>query len=93
MRSIRKILTDCELMTKCCNYPEILQDIHEGIIFDKIIKNDGFFTYMVYLEKMKLLSRITTTNNLETFTKQNFKLFFFNDEYNIKRKIRLQINI
>ena len=93
MRSIRKIQTDCELMTKCCNHPEILQDIHEGIIFDKIIKNDGFFTYMVYLEKMKLLSRITTTNNLETFTKQNFKLFFFNDEYNIKRKIRLQINI
>ena len=93
MRSIRKVQTDCELMTKCCNHPEILQDIHEGIIFDKTIKNDGFITYMVYLENIKLLSRITTTNDLETFTKQKFKLFFFGDEYNIKRKIRLQINI
>ena len=93
MRSIRKVQTDCELMTKCCNNPEILEDIHEGIIFDKTIKNDGFITYMVYLENIKLLSRITITNDLATFTNQKFKLFFFGDEYNLKRKIRLQLKI
>lgn len=93
MRSIRKVQTDCELMTKCSNCPEILEDIHEGIIFDKVLKNDGFITYMVYLEKLKLLSRITTTNNLETFTIQKFKLYFLGDEYSIKRKIRLKLNL
>jgi exoribonuclease R len=35
MRSIRKIQTDCELMTKCCNHPEILQDIHKVLFLIK----------------------------------------------------------
>jgi len=44
---------------------------------------------MVYLEEIKLLSRIKTKINLEGF--HRFKIFLFEDEDKIKNKIRLQI--
>jgi hypothetical protein len=46
---------------------------------------------MVYLEKLKLLSRITTSIDVPNLSKESFKLFLFEDEYSIRKKIRLQI--
>jgi len=91
MRSIRKIQTDCELMHRCFTNPEIMDILHEGIIFDKMVKNDGTMVYMVYLENIKLLSRIHTHIPLENYSRRNFKVFLFEDEEKVKRKIRLQL--
>jgi hypothetical protein len=63
---------------------------HVGVVFDKIAKND-LFSYMVYLENIKLLSRITTREDIENYSSVNFKLFLFEDENKIKKKIRLHI--
>jgi len=46
---------------------------------------------MVYLDELKLLSRITTINNFENYSRVSCKLYLFEDEYKIKKKIRLQI--
>ena len=91
MRSIRKIQTDCEILHRCSTSPDILGDIHTGIVFDKMIKNDGGILYMVYLEKLKILTRITTHEQFENYTEHNFKIFIFEGEERIKRKIRLQV--
>jgi exoribonuclease R len=91
MRSIRKIQTDCEIMQRCFDNPQIINNVYEGVVFDKIAKNDGLITYMVYLEKLKLLSRITTSIDVPNLSKESFKLFLFEDEYSIRKKIRLQI--
>jgi exoribonuclease R len=91
MRSIRKIQTDCELLDRCFNDPEIMDKTYEGVIFGKIVKNDGSILYMVYLEKIGLLSRINTHTNLANYTKRNFKIFLFEDEEKLKKKIRLQL--
>lgn len=91
MRSIRKVQNDCELMHRCFTNPEIMMETYDGIVFDKINKNDGLITYMVYLEKLKLLSRITTYTDVENLSLNKFKLFTFSDEYNAKKKIRLHI--
>jgi len=91
MRYIRKIQTSCELLCKCSQNPEIMEKEYSGIVFDKIIKNDGFITYMVYLEELKLLSRITTQIDVENYTYHRFNLYLFEDEDKLKRKIRLQI--
>mgnify|MGYP003349115130 FL=1 len=80
MRSIRKIQTDCEVMKRCFEDPNIMNNEYEGVIFDKIAKTDGLNTYMVYLEKLKLLSRITTHIELTNYTKINFKLYLFEEE-------------
>ena len=39
---------------------------------------------MVYLEEIKLLSRITCRNNVENYTKHPFKLYLFEDEEKVE---------
>jgi hypothetical protein len=75
MRSIRKVQTDCELMNRCFNTPDIMNIEHTGVLFDKIVRNDGRINYMVYLEDLKLLSRISTTIDLSNYSISRFKLF------------------
>uniref|UniRef100_A0A6C0D445 RNB domain-containing protein n=1 Tax=viral metagenome TaxID=1070528 RepID=A0A6C0D445_9ZZZZ len=91
MRCIRKIQTDCEVLNRCFTTPDIMTVEHDGVLFDKIVKNDGTIHYMVYLEKLKMLSRITTHIDLPNHTYQKFRIFLFEDEDKSKKKIRLQI--
>jgi hypothetical protein len=91
MRSIRKIQTDCDTLNRCYSNPAIMDIEHAGIVFDKIVKNDGMINYMVYLEKIKLLSRISTHVDVPNYSKNMFKMYLFEDEDKVKRKIRLQI--
>jgi exoribonuclease R len=91
MRSIRKIQTECELLNRVFNQPELMDVEHEGIVFDKIIKNDGSINYMIYLEKIKLLSRINTHSDISNYTVCKCKMYLFEDEDKLKKKIRVQI--
>lgn len=91
MRSIRKIQTDCALVHRCFTNPDIMNQEHMGIIFDKISKHDGVFSYMVYLEDIKLLSRITCRLDILEYSYMNFKIYLFEGEDKIKKKIRLHI--
>jgi hypothetical protein len=91
MRYIRKIQTSCDLLTHCFKNPDIMKYSYQGVVFDKIVKNDGFITYMVYLERLKLLSRITIQKELPNYSYHRFNMFLFEDEDGIKKKIRLQI--
>jgi exoribonuclease R len=91
MRSIRKIQTDCDVLNRCFNNPDIMYNEYSGIIFDKILKNDGNYSYMVYLKGVKLLSRFSSHNNFDDYSKHNFKIYLFEDEDKTKKKIRLQL--
>ena len=91
MRSIRKVQCDCTLLYLCQNNPDIMEKEYNGYIFDKIVRNDGLFQFIVYLPELKLSSRITMRDNFENFSCQKFKLYLFNDEDNFKRKIRLHL--
>ena len=91
MRSIRKIQTECELLNRVFNNPELMDLEHEGVVFDKIIKNDGSINYMIYLEKLKLLSRINTHSNISNYTVCKCRMYLFEDEDKIKKKIRVQL--
>ena len=46
---------------------------------------------MVYLEKLRLISRITMHHDIEEHTRNKFKLYMFQDEENLKKKIKLQL--
>jgi hypothetical protein len=91
MRSIRKIQTDCDTLKKCFINPEIMDAVHIGTVFDKIVKNDGSISYMVYLENVRLLSRINTQIDIDNYSSAKFKIFTFEDEDKLRKKIRLQI--
>jgi len=93
MRSIKKLQTDCNLLYNCIHNPDYLDLIHNGVVFDKVRRNNGSFNYTVYLEGLKLISRITTHFELEEYSHNNFKLYLFEGEDKVKKKIKLQISI
>ena len=61
----------------------------QGYIFDKLIRNDNLFQYIVYIPSLKMTNRFTTTENLENLSTHTFKIFIFMDEIHLKQKIRL----
>jgi len=91
MRAIRKLQNDCNLLDMCNNNPEICAKEHDGYIFDKIVRNDGLYQYIVYLVDLKTVSRITLRFELEENKKYNFNVFIFSDESSLKKKIRLHL--
>jgi exoribonuclease R len=91
MRSIRKVQNDCSLLNLCNNNSDLLLKEYEGYCFDKIIRGDGLFQFIIYLPELKMNSRIVIRENLENYKKYKFKLFIFNDEEKFKKKIRLYL--
>ena len=87
MRVIRKIQGDCSLLELCHNNPDICEKEYEGYVFDKIERNDGLFQYIVYLVELKTVSRINFRFELENYSKNKFKVFIFNDEASLKKKL------
>jgi len=90
MRSIRKIQTDCETLCRCMTDPDIMARTHRGIVFDKVQKTEVVFTYMVYLEEIRLLTRMTAMVDLENYQYADFRLYLFENADHTKKKIRIQ---
>ena len=91
MRSIRKVQNDCSLLKKCSEDEDILNNIYDGFIFDKIYRNDALYQYMVYLPKLKMTNRFTSRYDKENHSIQKFKIYIFTDEDRLKKKIRVEI--
>jgi exoribonuclease R len=91
MRSIRKIQIDCSLLDLCNNKPELLNKEYDGYIFDKIVRHDGLYQYIVFLPELKMNSRITIRENMQNYDVRKFQLYLFNNEEKFKKKIRLQL--
>jgi exoribonuclease R len=90
MRSIRKVQNDCSLLDICMKDTEKLNKTYNGFIFDKILRNDNLFQYMIFLPELKMTNRITTRYDLENHSKQLFKIYVFIDENRLKQKIRVE---
>jgi exoribonuclease R len=93
MRSIKKVQNDCKLLSLCSNNPSVLLTEYDGYCFDKIIRNDGLFQFIVFIPELKISSRIIIREDIENYKKCKFKLFLFHNEEKFKKKIRLQFII
>ena len=91
MRAIKKIQNDCHLLHKCMTNTEVMEKEYDGYCFDKLVRNDGLYQYIVYLPELKLSNRITIRENLENYERRKYKPFLFYNEEQFKRKIRLQL--
>ncbi len=89
MRSIRKVQTDCEILYKCTNTPEIIDNEHIGIVFDRVARTDGMYSYVVFLEDVGILSRISVIEKWENYEKHRFRIYLFDSETKLCTKIRL----
>ena len=91
MRSIRKVQNECDLLCKCFNDPNMYDETYEGILFDKIKKTDGSFSYMVLLDKINVITRYVSQENFNNKSKFKFKLYLFEDENKLKQKIKIKL--
>ena len=92
MRSIRKIQSDCNMLNLCITQSEILSRQFNGIMFDRVLRTDGLYHYIVYLSDLKITSRITLQTKHDNYTSATFKIFIFNDESSLKQKVRLHFD-
>jgi exoribonuclease R len=91
MRNIRKVQNECNLLAMCTTSVDICDKIYEGYCFDKMIRNGGLFQYIVYLPELKITSKIVSRIDMEEYSRQNYKLYIFQDEDRLKKKIRIQL--
>ena len=86
MKQIRRVQNDCEIMRTCYNKPD-QRDL--GIVFDEVFIN-GVYKYSVYLENLRVISTIKSSNPLELYSRHSFRIFLFVDESDKNRKIQLE---
>ena len=91
MRSIRKVQNDCSLLKICMDDPTVQEKVYEGYIFDKLVRNDALYQYMVYLPEINMVNRFTSRYDKTNLSKQNFKIYVFTDQHSLKRKIRVEV--
>ena len=91
MRLIRRVQCDCNLLHMCFNNKEILDQTYSGCIFDSIKRNDYLYQYVVYIPKLNMFNRITSHEKYIDYSMKTFKLYLFEDENHVKKKIRIQL--
>ena len=91
MKSIRKVQSDCDLVFRCFQHPEMMGQEYKGVVLEKTKRENGLFCYTVYLEDLKMVSRTLTKKDLVELSIQTFRIFLFEDEDKIQKKIRLQM--
>jgi exoribonuclease R len=92
MKSIRKVQNECCLLELCINHPETIEKEYEGYVFNQEYMDETMFKYTVFLPELKLTSQIKCSENIENYECKRVKLFLFNNEEKLKKKIRLQLN-
>jgi exoribonuclease R len=93
IRSIRRVQNDCNLLELCSKDETIKDKVFEAYIFDKIVRNDALYQYMVFMPEFKMTNRFTSRHDIELYSKQNFKVYVFMDEIRLKQKIRIEIQL
>lgn len=91
MKTIRKVQTECQLLERCTNNPDLLDNIHDCVLFGKTESQKGVYSYVVYLTNMNIITRIKSKEEYLDLSKHRCKLFVFSDEDNIKNKIKCEL--
>ena len=89
-KSIKKVQNECNLLHLCTSDSTILEKLWNGYVFDIVEHNNGLFQYIIYIHELKIFGKIVLREKLELYCKGQFKLFIFNNESKMKKKIRLQ---
>jgi exoribonuclease R len=91
MRNIRKIQNECNLLAMCSEDITMYEKKYDGYCFNKMIRSGGLFQYNVYLPELKMTSKIVTRIDMEEYTNADYKIYVFQDEDRLKKKIRISI--
>ena len=90
MRNIKKVERSSEILRRCIE-EEIMNKEYVGVLFEKRVNKNGLLNYTVYIEELRLLSKITTEKEREEYSKGIVRMYMYKDEEKLKRKIRVEI--
>ena len=91
MKSIRRVQNDCSLLKICMDDATIQETVYDGYIFDKLMRKDAMYQYIVYLPEINMTNRFTSRFDKENLSCQKFKIYVFTDQHSLKRKIRVEV--
>ena len=91
MKSIRKVQNECTLLDVFQDQ-KLLEQKYKGVLFNKMLRNDGLYQYTVYLHDVKLISKINSMNELNNYDEFEFAIYYFKNESNFKHKIRVEFS-
>jgi exoribonuclease R len=89
MRHIRKIQLKCKLLDTFIHQEH---KFFTGYVFDKLMRSDNKFKYNVFLPELKMNTSITIQEDLIEYSDHQFKVYVFQNEGELKKKIKLQIS-
>jgi len=92
-KSIKKVQNNCNLLFLCSTNPEIMNKTYNGYAVDNVKNKNNLNKYSIYLPELKIFTTIKTNENINLYEFRIYKLYLFNDEDNLKKKIRLQLHI
>lgn len=84
-KSIRKVQMSCELMYLSI-HTDIMNRVYDGMVFQQIEKG-----YLVYIDELKLLTKIKTTAQLQIKTIIQCKIYVFQKKDSITQKITVDL--
>jgi exoribonuclease R len=87
-KHIRKVQNECELLEKFTNHPENLEKEYDGYVVDALTKNNSKSAYVVYLPELNTTLKIKSEEQLEKYKAYKCKVYVFNDEDALKKRIR-----
>jgi exoribonuclease R len=93
MKKIRKIQSDCEILYKATFFSEnFTETVYEGIVVGELGSGNKC---TVYIEELKWMTEINIhsidTSSIKKFDRVKCKLYVFENEEQMKRKIRAQL--
>ena len=90
MKLLRRVQNDCNLLHLCHGKPDVLEKTYSGYCFDEKALENGLYKYNLYLPELKTTSFVICSK-LALLSENQFKLFVFNNEDKMKKKIRLHL--
>ena len=89
-KNVKKVQNSCNLINMVSSNPELLNEHHEAIIFDKTESKMGH-EYSVFIPRINILSKMKTDIEIDNYSKVVVKLFYFSSENQINNKVKIQI--
>jgi exoribonuclease R len=90
MKLTRRVQNDCNLLHLFYKNCDSNDKVYSGYCFDEKALSNGLYKYNLYLPELKTTS-VVICSKINLLVEHKFKLFVFNNEDKMKKKIRLHL--
>ena len=89
-KNIKYLQNKMQLIHQCESNSEVLNGDMDGIVVDKKIV-DNMFHYVIFIASLRVFLPSISDKELDDYNKCRVQVFLFEDENNIRNKIKIQI--